>query len=75
MGPLTSVTAGPINAVTANTSVIALWLGHEGTETTQIYLHADMTIKEQALARIQQPGTSPGRYRPPDRLLTFLDNL
>jgi integrase/recombinase XerD len=58
-----------------DTSVIALWLGHEGTETTQIYLHADMTIKEQALARVQQPGTSPGRYRPPDSLLTFLDNL
>ncbi|HKS50293.1 MAG TPA: tyrosine-type recombinase/integrase [Pseudonocardiaceae bacterium] len=58
-----------------DTSVIALWLGHEDTETTQVYLHADMTIKEQALARIQQPGTSPGRYRPPDSLLTFLDNL
>jgi integrase/recombinase XerD len=58
-----------------DTSVIALWLGHENTETTQVYLHADMTIKEQALARIQQPGTSPGRYRPPDSLLTFLDNL
>ena len=38
-------------------------------------LHADMTIKEQALARVQQPGTSPGRYRPPDSLLAFLDNL
>jgi len=58
-----------------DTSVIALWLGHEGTETTQIYLHADMTIKEQALARVHQPGTSPGRYRPPDTLLAFLDNL
>jgi integrase/recombinase XerD len=58
-----------------DTSVIALWLGHEDPDTTQIYLHADMTIKEQALARIQQPGTSPGRYRPPDTLLTFLDNL
>jgi integrase/recombinase XerD len=58
-----------------DTSVIALWLGHEDSETTQIYLHADMTIKEQALARVQQPSTSPGRYRPPDSLLTFLDNL
>jgi integrase/recombinase XerD len=58
-----------------DTSVIALWLGHEGTETTQVYLHADMTIKEQALARVQQPGTSPGRYRPPDSLLAFLDHL
>ena len=57
------------------TSVIALWLGHEGTETTQIYLHADRSIKEQALARVQQPGTGPGRYRPPNILLAFLDNL
>jgi integrase/recombinase XerD len=58
-----------------DTSVIALWLGHEDPETTQVYLHADMTIKEQALARVQQPGTTPGRYRPPDTLLAFLDNL
>jgi integrase/recombinase XerD len=58
-----------------DTSVIALWLGHEGTETTQIYLHADMSIKEQALDRVHQPGTAPGRYRPPDALLAFLDNL
>jgi integrase/recombinase XerD len=58
-----------------DTSVIALWLGHESPETTQIYLHADMSIKEQALARLQQPETSPGRYRAPDALLAFLDNL
>lgn len=58
-----------------DTSVIALWLGHEDPETTQVYLHADMTIKEQALARVQQPRTTPGRYRPTDTLLTFLDNL
>ncbi len=58
-----------------DTSVIALWLGHEDAETTQIYLHADMRIKEQALARVQPLSTSPGRYRPPDSLLTFLDNL
>ena len=49
--------------------------GHEDAETTQVYLHADMTIKEHALARVQPPGTSPGRYRPPDTLLAFLDNL
>jgi integrase/recombinase XerD len=58
-----------------DTSVIALWLGHEDAETTQVYLHADMTIKQQALARVQPPDTSPGRYRPPDTLLAFLDNL
>jgi site-specific recombinase XerD len=59
-----------------DTSVIALWLGHEDAATTQIYLHADMTIKEEALARVQTPKTTaPGRYRPPDELLEFLDNL
>jgi len=58
-----------------DTSVIALWLGHEDADTTQIYLHADMTIKERALARVQPPGTKPGRYRAPDTLLAFLDGL
>jgi len=58
-----------------DTSVIALWLGHESVETTQIYLHADMTIKERALARVTPPDTKPGRYQPPDTLLAFLDNL
>jgi len=57
-------------------SVIALWLGHESTETTQIYLHADMTIKERALARTApSSGGAPGRYRAPDTLLAFLDSL
>jgi integrase/recombinase XerD len=56
-------------------SVIALWLGHEQTETTQIYLHADLAIKERALARTTPPHTSPGRYRPPDPLLAFLESL
>lgn len=58
-----------------DTSVIALWLGHETPETTQVYFHADMTIKEQALARVHQPGTSPGCFRAPDTMLTFLDDL
>ena len=65
----------PLLRAGTDTSVIALWLGHQDAETTQVYLHADMTIKEQALARVQQPSTSPGRYRPPDSLLAFLDNL
>jgi hypothetical protein len=57
-------------------TVIALWLGHEDVETTvKIYLHADMTIKERALARTTPPGTTPGRYRPPDPLLAFLEGL
>jgi integrase/recombinase XerD len=58
-----------------DTSVIALWLGHEDPGSTQAYLHADMTIKEQALARVQPRDTSPGRYKAPDTLLAFLDNL
>jgi site-specific recombinase XerD len=62
-------------AVGVDTSVIALWLGHEGVETTQIYLHADLAIKERALARTAPTGTTPGRYRPPDTLLAFLESL
>jgi integrase/recombinase XerD len=58
-----------------DTSVIALWLGHEQIETTQIYLHADMALKEQALARTTPLDTPPGRYRPPDALLAFLEAI
>ncbi|HZL49081.1 MAG TPA: tyrosine-type recombinase/integrase [Solirubrobacteraceae bacterium] len=58
-----------------DTSVIALWLGHEHIETTQIYLHADMALKEAALARTTPPDTPPGRYQPPDKLLAFLETL
>jgi integrase/recombinase XerD len=56
-------------------SVIALWLGHESLETTQIYLHADMRLKEKALSRIATPAASSGRYRPDDQLLAFLETL
>jgi integrase len=56
-------------------SVIALWLGHESVETTQIYLHADLRLKEQALARMTPVGVKQGRYRPDDRLLAFLEAL
>jgi site-specific recombinase XerD len=58
-----------------DTSVIALWLGHESTQTTQIYLHADLTMKEHALSRTTPADTKPGRYRPPDELLAFLERL
>lgn len=58
-----------------DTSVIALWLGHERVDTTQIYLHADLEIKQRALARTNQRNTTPGRYRAPDSLLAFLDAL
>jgi integrase/recombinase XerD len=56
-------------------SVIALILGHEDIRSTQIYLHADLALKERALARTAPPNTSPGRYRPPDTLLAFLLGL
>jgi site-specific recombinase XerD len=62
-------------AAGVDTSVIAMWLGHEHTQTTQIYLHGDLTIKEKALARTTPPHTRPGRYRPPDKLLAFLEAL
>jgi len=58
-----------------DTSVIALWMGHEDPGSTQAYLHADMAIKEQALARVQPPDTRPGRYHAPDSLLAFLNTL
>ena len=56
-------------------SVIALWLGHESMETTQIYLHADMRLKEQALARTNDSHLAAPRYRPKDDLLAFLEGL
>lgn len=56
-------------------SVIALWLGHESVETTQIYIHADMRMKERALSRVAAPEAHRGRYRPDDQLLAFLEAL
>ena len=56
-------------------SVIALWLGHRSVETTQIYIHADMRLKEKALSQVVRPEANPGRYRPNDKLLAFLKSL
>jgi integrase len=56
-------------------TTIALWLGHTSSETTQIYLHADLALKERAIARTTPTGTPAGRYRPGDRLLAFLEAL
>ncbi|MFI6497889.1 tyrosine-type recombinase/integrase [Nonomuraea typhae] len=56
-------------------TVIALWLGHEQVGTAQIYLHADMTQKERAIAKTTPSGTKPGRYHAPDPLLAFLEAL
>lgn len=56
-------------------TVIALWLGHESIETTQIYLHADMRLKERALGHADPSGATPLRFRPSDGLLAFLQSL
>jgi site-specific recombinase XerD len=56
-------------------SVIALWLGHESVKSTQMYLHADMCLKEKALSRTAPFGVNQARYRPCDKLLSFLESL
>jgi integrase/recombinase XerD len=56
-------------------SVIALWLGHESIETTQMYLDADLSTKERALNRTAPLRVAKGRFRPDDELLTFLNGL
>jgi integrase/recombinase XerD len=58
-----------------DTTVIALWLGHESVATTQIYVHADLALKERALARTAPITATPGRYQPTDTIMAFLDNL
>ncbi|MFF3159865.1 tyrosine-type recombinase/integrase [Streptomyces sp. NPDC057910] len=58
-----------------DTSTIALWLGHASTKATDVYLHADLAMKEQALARTAPRSTPTKRYRPADSLLSFLENL
>ena len=56
-------------------AVIAMWLGHEDTATTHIYLEADLAMKEAALKRLHEPALKPVTYTAPDRLLDFLDGL
>jgi site-specific recombinase XerD len=58
-----------------DTAVIALWLGHADLRSTSIYLHADMSIKQRALDATTPSSTVPGRYRPGDKLLAFLESL
>lgn len=58
-----------------DTATIALWLGHETLDTTNKYLHADMELKRRAIDRTTPPNVKPGSYRPPDRLLAFLESL
>jgi integrase/recombinase XerD len=62
-------------AAGVDTTVIALWLGHESVATTQIYIHADLAIKEKALARTAPLDAKAGRYQPPDALVAFLESL
>jgi site-specific recombinase XerD len=62
-------------AAGVDTTVIALWLGHENVATTQIYIHADLALKEKALARTAPQHVEPGRYQPTDTILAFLDSL
>ena len=56
-------------------AVIALWLGHESVETTQMYLEANLDLKEQILAKTTPHGCKPGRYHADDQLLAFLKDL
>ena len=56
-------------------TLVALWLGHESSATTHIYVEADLKMKEAALATLQPLNTKPLRYKPLDRLLRFLQNL
>lgn len=56
-------------------TVIAIWLGHESPATTHMYLQADLSMKERTLDRLKPMGASPGRYRPPDHLMQFLQSL
>jgi integrase/recombinase XerC len=58
-----------------DTAVIALWLGHADIRSTNAYLHADMAIKQRALDLTSPASTPPGRYRPADPLLAFLESL
>jgi integrase/recombinase XerD len=58
-----------------DSAVIALWLGHQDIRSTQVYIHADLKLKEKALDRVTPPDVPSGRYQPPDKLLAFLEGL
>lgn len=55
--------------------MIALWLGHESTVTTHMYVEADLTMKKRAIGKITMPASKASPYRPSDRLLAFLEAL
>lgn len=64
-----------LRAENVDIHTIALWLGHESIKSTEVYLHADNKLKQQAIDRTTPTGTPPGRYRPPDKLISFLNGL
>ncbi len=64
-----------LRAKDVDIATIALWLGHASSETTRIYEHADPALKEKAIAKTASLGAKPGRYRPSDTLLAFLESL
>jgi len=64
-----------VAAAGRNTTVIALWLGDADVRSTQPYMHADLAIKERALALVTSADVKPGRYKPSDDLLAFLEGL
>lgn len=72
---LRHTTAMRMLAAGIDTATISLWLGHESLDSTRAYLHADMRIKQRALDRTAPPQIKPGRYKPPDTLLDFLENM
>jgi integrase/recombinase XerC len=73
--PLRHTSAMSLLHAGVDVAVIAPWLGHADIRSTDAYLHADLTTKERALARTTPITSRPGRYRPPDRLLAFLESL
>ena len=64
-----------LRAENVDIHTIALWLGHESTKSTEPYLHADNKLKQRAIERIAPTRTRPGRYRPSDRVMAFLEGL
>jgi integrase len=58
-----------------DTTVIAMWLGHESIETTHVYLEADLELKQRVLSKMVPPGSKPSTYKPDDALMAFLKNL
>ena len=73
--PIRHTTAMHLLQSGVDITVIALWLGHESTQTTHMYVEADLAMKERALALFESPRTKGSRYRPSDKLLKFLESL